>query len=57
MWNLWIRTPSHAFVLLVALWLEWLKDEIGVAIKDEDREKVTQLFERAVKDYLSRYIQ
>ena len=38
------------------LWLEWLKDEIPLACIPEQREKVTALFERAVKDYQCKVI-
>ena len=38
------------------LWLEWLKDEIPLACIPEQREKVTALFERAVKDYQCKFI-
>ncbi|CAG2256094.1 SART3 [Mytilus edulis] len=38
----------------MSLWLEWLKDEISLAGDDQkERKKVEELFERAVKDYLS----
>lgn len=35
------------------LWLDWVKDEIGIATTDEEKEHVTMLFEKGVKDYLS----
>lgn len=34
------------------LWLEWLHDEISMAVDGLDRERVYELFERAVKDYI-----
>lgn len=34
------------------LWLEWLHDEISMAMDGLDREHVYELFERAVKDYI-----
>ncbi|XP_070573008.1 squamous cell carcinoma antigen recognized by T-cells 3-like [Ptychodera flava] len=34
------------------LWLEWLKDEIGVSSEDR-RENIMSLFERAANDYMS----
>ncbi len=34
------------------IWLDWLKDEIRLTEDESDREKVYELFERAVKDYL-----
>ncbi|CAG2248921.1 SART3 [Mytilus edulis] len=45
---------SELFPLAEGLWLEWLKDEISLAGDDQkERKKVEDLFERAVKDYLS----
>lgn len=37
------------------LWLEWLHDEISMAMDGLDREHVYELFERAVKDYICEY--
>ena len=37
---------------LAELWLEWLHDEISMAMDGLDREHVYDLFERAVKDYI-----
>lgn len=34
------------------LWLEWLHDEISMAMDGLDREHVYDLFEKAVKDYI-----
>ncbi|KAM3826001.1 squamous cell carcinoma antigen recognized by T-cells 3 isoform 2-T2 [Vipera latastei] len=34
------------------LWLEWLKDEMSQGTEDVKREKLYELFERAVKDYI-----
>ncbi|NWH77211.1 SART3 protein, partial [Piaya cayana] len=34
------------------IWLDWLKDEIKMASESSEREKVYELFERAVKDYI-----
>lgn len=34
------------------IWLDWLKDEIRVTEDESDREKVYELSERAVKDYV-----
>lgn len=34
------------------IWLDWLKDEIRLTEDEADREKVYELFERAVKDYV-----
>ncbi len=34
------------------IWLDWLKDEIRLTEEETNREKVYELFERAVKDYI-----
>ncbi|XP_078010507.1 spliceosome associated factor 3, U4/U6 recycling protein isoform X2 [Phascolarctos cinereus] len=43
---------SELFPLTEEIWLDWLKDEIKIASDGADREKVYELFERAVKDYI-----
>ncbi|XP_052023807.1 squamous cell carcinoma antigen recognized by T-cells 3 isoform X3 [Apodemus sylvaticus] len=43
---------SETFPLTEELWLEWLHDEINMATDGLDRERVDELFERAVKDYI-----
>ncbi|XP_030647557.1 spliceosome associated factor 3, U4/U6 recycling protein [Chanos chanos] len=43
---------SELFPLTEEIWLDWLKDEVGLAEDDADREKVYGLFEKAVKDYI-----
>ncbi|XP_060048957.1 squamous cell carcinoma antigen recognized by T-cells 3 isoform X2 [Erinaceus europaeus] len=43
---------SEIFPLTEELWLEWLHDEINMALDGVDREQVYELFERAVKDYI-----
>ncbi|NWI72869.1 SART3 protein, partial [Dryoscopus gambensis] len=43
---------SELFPLTEEIWLDWLKDEIKVASESSEREKVYELFERAVKDYI-----
>ncbi|KAL6067681.1 hypothetical protein STEG23_031485 [Scotinomys teguina] len=43
---------SELFPLTEELWLEWLHDEISMAMDGLDREHVYELFERAVKDYI-----
>ncbi|XP_032742586.1 squamous cell carcinoma antigen recognized by T-cells 3 [Rattus rattus] len=43
---------SEIFPLTEELWLEWLHDEISMAVDGLDRERVYELFERAVKDYI-----
>nr|XP_045221805.1 squamous cell carcinoma antigen recognized by T-cells 3 isoform X3 [Macaca fascicularis] len=44
---------SEIFPLTEELWLEWLHDEISMAQDGLDREHVYDLFEKAVKDYIS----
>ncbi|XP_066465740.1 squamous cell carcinoma antigen recognized by T-cells 3 isoform X2 [Tiliqua scincoides] len=43
---------SELFPLTEEIWLDWLKDEIRMAAETSEREKIYDLFERAVKDYL-----
>ncbi|KAF6278437.1 spliceosome associated factor 3, U4/U6 recycling protein [Rhinolophus ferrumequinum] len=43
---------SEIFPLTEELWLEWLHDEITMALDGLDREHVYDLFEKAVKDYI-----
>ncbi|XP_077164084.1 spliceosome associated factor 3, U4/U6 recycling protein isoform X2 [Paroedura picta] len=43
---------SELFPLTEEIWLDWLKDEIRMAADNSEREKVYDLFERAVKDYI-----
>ncbi|XP_069769074.1 squamous cell carcinoma antigen recognized by T-cells 3 [Narcine bancroftii] len=43
---------SELFPLTEELWLDWLKDEIRMAEEPHDREKVYELFEKAIKDYI-----
>jgi nicotinamide riboside kinase len=38
------------------IWLEWLKDEIRLTEEESNREKIYELFEKAVKDYICEYI-
>lgn len=38
------------------IWLEWLKDEIRLTEEESNREKIHELFEKAVKDYICEYI-
>ncbi|KFM73371.1 Squamous cell carcinoma antigen recognized by T-cells 3, partial [Stegodyphus mimosarum] len=42
---------SELFPLTPELWLDWLNDEKTLAVTSEQKEHLTQLFERAVKDY------
>ncbi|XP_067014696.2 squamous cell carcinoma antigen recognized by T-cells 3 isoform X2 [Anabrus simplex] len=46
------RMLEH-FPLSPELWLGWLQDEQKLAETDEEKAAVTELFEKAVKDYLS----
>ncbi|XP_076126245.1 spliceosome associated factor 3, U4/U6 recycling protein isoform X1 [Alosa pseudoharengus] len=43
---------SELFPLTEELWLDWLKDEIKLAEDVPDRERMYELFEKAVKDYI-----
>ncbi|XP_077377625.1 spliceosome associated factor 3, U4/U6 recycling protein [Festucalex cinctus] len=43
---------SELFPLTEEIWLDWLKDEIGLTEDEPNREKVNELFERAIKDYI-----
>ncbi|KAM5238138.1 squamous cell carcinoma antigen recognized by T-cells 3 isoform 1-T1 [Ctenodactylus gundi] len=43
---------SEIFPLTEELWLEWLHDEISMAMDGLDREHVYDLFEKAVQDYI-----
>ncbi|XP_068594447.1 squamous cell carcinoma antigen recognized by T-cells 3 [Brachionichthys hirsutus] len=43
---------SELFPLTEEIWLDWLKDEIRLTEEEPNREKVYELFERAVKDYI-----
>ncbi|XP_043924344.1 squamous cell carcinoma antigen recognized by T-cells 3 isoform X2 [Protopterus annectens] len=43
---------SELFPLSEEIWLDWLRDEIRMASEESDREKVYELFEKAVKDYI-----
>uniref|UniRef100_A0A670ZRT9 Spliceosome associated factor 3, U4/U6 recycling protein n=1 Tax=Pseudonaja textilis TaxID=8673 RepID=A0A670ZRT9_PSETE len=45
------RNMSEIFPLTEEMWLDWLKDEIYKP-GGSDREKIYELFERAVKDYI-----
>ncbi|XP_046385900.1 squamous cell carcinoma antigen recognized by T-cells 3 [Ischnura elegans] len=44
---------SEIFPLTPALWMSWLQNEKSVAVTDEEKKAVVELFERAVKDYQS----
>lgn len=47
------QNMSNLFPLTENLWLDWLRDELKLMTTDENREKVTELFEKAISDYLS----
>lgn len=35
------------------MWLDWLRDEMKMALTEEEKCKIPVLFERAAQDYLS----
>ena len=41
--------------IFAEIWLDWLKDEIRLTDEEPNREKVYEIFERAVKDYTCVY--
>lgn len=43
---------SELFPLTEEIWLDWLKDEIRLTEEESNREKVYEIFERSVKDYI-----
>ncbi|XP_030273049.1 spliceosome associated factor 3, U4/U6 recycling protein isoform X1 [Sparus aurata] len=43
---------SELFPLTEEIWLDWLKDEIRLTEEEPNREKVYELFEKAIKDYI-----
>ncbi|XP_061624356.1 squamous cell carcinoma antigen recognized by T-cells 3 [Phyllopteryx taeniolatus] len=43
---------SELFPLTEEIWLDWLKDEIRLTEEEPNREKVMELFEKAIKDYI-----
>ncbi|EZA54025.1 hypothetical protein DMN91_000267 [Ooceraea biroi] len=47
------QNMSNAYPLSPELWLSWIRDEIELALTDEDKVEITQLCERAVEDYVS----
>lgn len=50
----WKYFPSKSPFLSCSaeIWLDWLKDEIHLSEEEPNREKLYELFERAVKDYI-----
>lgn len=47
------ESMQERYPLTEQLWLEWLQDEIALANNTAAQEQVEQLFQKAVKDYLS----
>lgn len=45
----------EVFPLTPTIWLSWIKDEITVANTEKEKQKILQLFQHAVKDYLCKY--
>ncbi|XP_039268549.2 spliceosome associated factor 3, U4/U6 recycling protein-like isoform X1 [Styela clava] len=43
---------AKIFPLTQALWLEWIEDEKKYAESEEDHNRIVELFEKAVKDYI-----
>ncbi|KAK7934120.1 hypothetical protein WMY93_005016 [Mugilogobius chulae] len=43
---------SELFPLTEEIWLDWLKDEIRLTEEESNRDRVYEIFERAVKDYI-----
>ena len=44
---------ADTYPLTPELWIEWIKDETNLAESDEDKVRIVELYEAAVKDYLS----
>ncbi|KAG0042584.1 Splicing factor [Gryganskiella cystojenkinii] len=44
---------SKTFPLTEALWLDWIKDESSIAISEDDKKRILELYEKATADYLS----
>ncbi|XP_031334634.1 squamous cell carcinoma antigen recognized by T-cells 3-like [Photinus pyralis] len=47
---------SEYFPLTSTIWLAWIKDEVKLATSSSEKKHVLTLFERAVKDYLCKYL-
>ncbi|KAK6637729.1 hypothetical protein RUM44_008151 [Polyplax serrata] len=47
------KQMSKRFPLTTDLWTDWLQDEINLATSTREKEQIIDLFETAVKDYLS----
>ncbi|XP_050527291.1 squamous cell carcinoma antigen recognized by T-cells 3-like [Daktulosphaira vitifoliae] len=44
---------NEKYPLSAKLWLDWIKDEIGIATTEEEKNHVVMLCEKGIKDYLS----
>lgn len=44
---------AHAYPLSPTIWTEWISDEARIAVTDAEKLSVLDLYESAVKDYLS----
>lgn len=42
----------ECFPLTPKLWLEWIRDEIKIANTKDEQQRILELFEKAVDDYL-----
>ncbi|KAK2723233.1 squamous cell carcinoma antigen recognized by T-cells 3-like [Artemia franciscana] len=47
------KEMSNLFPLSEDLWLDWIQDESKIAVSEEEKNNVCELFETAIKDYLS----
>lgn len=50
------QNMSNAYPLSPELWLSWIRDEIKLVTMAEERAEVTQLCERAVEDYICKFL-
>lgn len=53
---LFATTTTFFFLNPAEIWLDWLKDEIRLTEEEPNREKVYELFEKAIKDYICEFI-
>ena len=44
---------AEVYPLTPELWMEWIKDEINLAESEKEKQCIEELFDTAVKDYLS----
>ncbi|XP_071479230.1 squamous cell carcinoma antigen recognized by T-cells 3-like [Diadema antillarum] len=47
------QNMSELFPLTGELWMQWIQDELKLLGEGDERERIMDLFERAVKDYLA----